>query len=154
VKGVYVLLLRFPEDAVVRVGSLGDVFFRWGYYGYVGSGMGRGASSLHARVSRHLSSSKTVFWHIDYVTTSGFAKIVAVFLALSNVRLEHKVAKALRSVGGVGVKGFGSSDCDEGCGSHMFFLGNNLEEAFSMIMEAFRKVGVEPETITFPEKAW
>lgn len=153
-KGVYVLVLRFLKDVAVRVGSLGKVRFNFGYYGYVGSGMGRGASSLFGRIRRHLSNSKLLFWHIDYVTSLDEVKVAAVFFAESSTRLEHAVSKALKSVGAVEVKGFGSSDCDEGCGGHMFFIGNSLEEAFSIIFKAFRKLGVEPKVLSFPKEAW
>lgn len=143
------LVLRFLRDVVVKVGSLGDVLFRFGYYGYVGSGMGRGVSSLFGRVRRHLSRSKLLFWHIDYVTSLNDVKVVAVFFTESSTRLEHVVSKALKAAGAVEVKGFGSSDCDEKCGSHMFFIGNSQEEAFSTVFKAFKKLGVEPKVLNF-----
>ncbi|MBS7287922.1 MAG: GIY-YIG nuclease family protein [Candidatus Freyarchaeota archaeon] len=153
-RGVYVLVLRFLKDVAVRVGSLGEVRFNFGYYGYVGSGMGRGASSLFGRIRRHLSNSKLIFWHIDYVTSLDEVKVAAVFFAESGTRLEHAVSKALKAVGAIVVRGFGSSDCDEGCGGHMFFIGNSLEEAFSTIFNAFKKLGIESKVLSFPKEAW
>ncbi len=148
-RGSYVLLLRFLRDVVVRVGSLGNVSFKFGYYGYVGSGMGRGGASVFGRVRRHLSRRKLRFWHIDYLTCLDDVRVVAVFFAESSVRLEHEVSKALRAVGGLGVRGFGSSDCDEGCGSHLFYVGNSSDEAFEMVFKAFRRLGVEPRVLSF-----
>ncbi|MEM1659143.1 MAG: GIY-YIG nuclease family protein [Candidatus Jordarchaeales archaeon] len=153
-RGAYVLVLRFPKDIVVKVGSLGNVSFRFGYYGYVGSGMGRGASSLFGRIRRHLSRSKLIFWHIDYVTSLSEVKVAAVFFTESDVRLEHALSKALKEVGAKSVEGFGASDCDEGCRSHMFFVGSSLEEAFSTISRAFKKLGIEPKVLSFPKEAW
>ncbi len=148
-KGVYVLVLRFLRDVAVNVGSLGEIAFKFGYYGYVGSGMGRGMASVFGRVRRHLSRRKLRFWHIDYVTCIDDVKVVAVFFAESDVRLEHAVSKALKAVGGLEVKGFGSSDCDEKCGSHLFFVGNSSDEAFEMVFKAFRRLGIEPRVFNF-----
>ncbi len=111
-KGSYVLLLMLKEPKRVKVGKLGFVDFKAGWYAYVGSGM----NSLIGRVARHFKRNKKLRWHIDYLTT--VADDVVVFL-LPNGK-ECELAKLFN--GFECVEGFGCSDCS--CRSHLFYLGN------------------------------
>ncbi len=111
-KGSYVLLIRLGTAKRIRIGRLGIMAFRPGFYAYVGSAMG----GLEARVARHLGSRKRLFWHIDYMLQH--AEILEVFRIESGKRLECAISKALTERLG-SVPGFGCSDC--GCGSHLFY---------------------------------
>jgi Uri superfamily endonuclease len=67
-KGTYVLLLYLEHDKEIVVGRLrssSSIFFRAGYYAYVGSAHGPGG--LKSRINRHLIKDKKSVWHIDYL---------------------------------------------------------------------------------------
>jgi len=116
--GVYALVIGVPGRREVRVGALGTLSMRRGYYTYVGSA--RGAGGVRARVGRHLRSNKTMRWHIDYLTAE--SSVTEVWLAMGDEPLEHRIADVLRGMSGSGneVRGFGCSDCR--CGSHLFWF--------------------------------
>ena len=117
-KGTYVLLIRLKRDRKIRVGSLGFVGFRKGYYAYVGSGMG----SLEKRIERHLKSGKKKFWHIDYLLAKGsISKVVYFESGRKECELAKKIAETSK-----GISKFGSSDCK--CRSHLFYSENPLEK--------------------------
>lgn len=111
-KGTYLLFLKFDAEKNVKVGKLGCVTIKPGWYVYVGSGM----NSLIKRVARHFKKDKTPRWHIDYITP--LAKEKVVFL-IPNVKVECEVAKSLAKEFEC-VRGFGSSDCS--CRSHLFYV--------------------------------
>lgn len=114
-KGSYVLLIRLGKGKRIRIGRLGTLNFRPGFYAYVGSAL----NGLEARVARHLGSRKRLFWHIDYLLEE--AEIEEVFRIESGERLECAISKAL-SERMESVAGFGSSDCR--CRSHLFYSGD------------------------------
>ncbi len=112
-KGSYVLILEMDRDSYIQIGKLGKIYFRKGYYAYVGSAM----NGIERRVSRHLSDDKKkLHWHIDYLLR--FANIVDVFYKESNRKEECRIAKEF-SKKFTSIYGFGSSDCR--CRSHLFF---------------------------------
>ena len=107
----YVLIIRNAADAEVRIGSLGVLFFKRGYYAYVGSAK----RNLEARVRRHLRKEKKLRWHIDHFLNADGVSVEAVLLLdapecdvaqFLNGRFPH-------------VERFGASDCR--CESHLFF---------------------------------
>lgn len=104
--------LRSPVE--VTVGKLGSFAFPSGEYVYTGSG-GR---SVQARVARHFSKSKKLRWHIDYLISNPMVEIIESRLF---AEMECSVNKATEGV--VLVGGFGSTDCRNGCGSHLKYLG-------------------------------
>ena len=69
-KGVYVLLVSVCRQIIVDIGKLGAVTFRKGFYAYVGSDQ----NNLEKRIARHLRRNKRIFWHIDYLLDSKYAK--------------------------------------------------------------------------------
>ena len=117
-QGTYCLLLNLKKEAKIRVGNLGRFTFPPGYYVYVGSAM-RG---LPQRVRRHLQRQKRKRWHIDYLTE--VAKVEAVLVCESRDRIECQVNQRISSWKGaqIIVKGFGASDCSQGCGSHLIYF--------------------------------
>jgi len=99
-------------DTTIRVGALGELDFKAGYYAYTGSAL----NSLESRISRHISDKKKIFWHVDYLLK--FGNIVSVWSVESDKRLECNTGVRYASIT-ASVKGFGSSDCK--CRSHLFF---------------------------------
>lgn len=112
-KGCYVLLIRLEKDKTIRVGSLGLVHFKAGFYAYVGSGL----NSLEPRIRRHITRAKNkrLRWHIDYLREK--AKVMEVYYSQTLERKECAIAKHL-SEHMENVKHFGSGDCK--CESHLF----------------------------------
>ncbi|MBI5834657.1 MAG: GIY-YIG nuclease family protein [Armatimonadetes bacterium] len=116
--GLYQLLLHLPQAETVTVGRLGTFDLAAGYYVYTGSALRARAR----RVARHRASIKPLRWHIDYLTT--VATVVAVRL-LPVADGECATHQQLCAQAGVTLpaRGFGSSDCRQGCGSHLAYLG-------------------------------
>jgi Uri superfamily endonuclease len=110
----YQLLISVSAATRVRVGSLGEFDFAPGLYVYTGSAQ-RG---LESRIARHLSRTKRVRWHIDYLLAAPFVRVLDVR------RLAEPECKVCHRTGGsVPVTGFGASDCRAGCGSHLKYFG-------------------------------
>ena len=110
----YQLLIRVEGDQRVRVGRLGTFTFPAGRYVYTGSAR----RAFEARVARHLSRTKRLRWHIDYLLAAPGVTIGSVR------RFATPECAANQAVDGrVQVVGFGASDCRAGCGSHLRFLG-------------------------------
>jgi Uri superfamily endonuclease len=114
-RGVYILCLYIDRDTEIDVGRLGRVFFREGYYAYVGSG-GR---NLLRRVCRHFGRDKRIRWHIDYLTRI-FLPEVALLILDDGVK-EGNVVEILSDLYSF-VDGFGASDSPHK--SHLFYLGD------------------------------
>ncbi len=106
----YQLLIELRAPVRVRIGRLGSFDFPAGCYVYTGSAL----RNFEARVSRHLSTSKKMHWHIDYL-------LAAPGVSVREVRRygEAECFVNQRTAGAVEVPGFGSSDCRAGCGSHL-----------------------------------
>jgi endonuclease-3 len=121
-KGIYILILRMKESKDIRVGKLGRLHFRRGYYSYVGSAQGSGGEK---RITRHFNvahgKNHTRKWHIDYLLPNSELKC-AVF-SPTDEGLECVVARILSKFS-KGLQGFGCSDCK--CESHLFFTGGNI----------------------------
>ena len=62
-KGCYCLTIHLNNTKRIKVGKLGNINFKKGYYVYVGSAM----NSLESRIKRHLIDEKKLHWHIDYL---------------------------------------------------------------------------------------
>ena len=111
--GTYILVIALGSDTVLDVGALGTLTFPSGTYCYVGSAMG----GLDQRVSRHLSRTKTVRWHIDRLTMA--ADSVEAFVSYPDPVPECTLASMAGSCGMEPfVEGFGCSDCK--CRTHLF----------------------------------
>lgn len=131
-RGSYCLLMRLKRDCRIRIGKLGKLFFKKGYYLYVGSAL----NSLEARIRRHIQTNKGItrkkFWHIDYFLTNKNVELLKVFYIISNRREECTIAKSIK---GKAVPKFGCSDCK--CESHLFKVSQRviqfLEKRFTSI---------------------
>lgn len=111
----YILIIYLDNDLTIKIGSLGEVFFREGYYVYVGSG----GTNVYKRISRHFRREKRVRWHIDYLTSYIPPKLAYIISAD-----EKDVASVLYEYYPY-VKGFGSSDSI--FPSHLFYLKDEKE---------------------------
>ncbi|MFQ5999534.1 MAG: DUF123 domain-containing protein [Candidatus Bathyarchaeia archaeon] len=123
--GIYTLIISLSREACLNVGKLGVQKFPKGYYTYTGSALGKGASNLRRRVSRHLRKEKQNFWHIDFFLANENANITAVVAAQTNEKLECNINRYIKRKGGakIPVKGFGASDCKENCKTHLLYFG-------------------------------
>ena len=110
----YQLSIDVTRPVLIRVGRLGEFLFPAGRYVYTGSAR----RNLEARIARHLRTEKALRWHIDWL-------LMAPGVAVARVERSIESECALnRKVGGaVPVPGFGASDCRNGCGSHLRYLG-------------------------------
>ncbi len=114
--GTYVLVLRSSRSRTVRVGRLGQLQLRPGYYLYVGSAFGPGG--LRARIEHHCRRADRPHWHIDYLRR--YTRLEGVWYCCR--RCEHEWATAIGRLPGaaVAMPGFGSSDCR--CQTHLFWF--------------------------------
>jgi len=110
-KGTYILLMFLNLDKSIRIGKLGDMQFRNGWYVYIGSAL----NSLEGRIKRHLRSGKKHHWHIDFFLDH--AKIKNVFFKEGTVKEECNVAHSFLESFDM-VPNFGCSDCS--CKSHLY----------------------------------
>jgi len=149
-KGIYTLIIFLSREARSNIGKLGMQKFPKGYYTYTGSALGKGATSLKRRVSRHLRKEKRNLWHIDFLLANENATLTAVVAAQTNKKLECTMNRYIKREGEakIPVKGFGASDCKEKCESHLLFFGE--EDIKSKIATLYAKrFGFKSFTIDF-----
>ena len=131
-KGTYCLIIEVKKDSTLQVGRLGQVYFKEGFYIYVGSAL----NSLESRVKRHLSSKKKVHWHIDYLLLDSSSKIKEVIFTINDEKIECSLASLIsRNSSPIGQ--FGCSDCK--CDSHLFYF-EEYDDAFDVILSAFKEL--------------
>jgi len=112
----YQLHIRLEQNVSVKVGKLGACTFPAGNYIYTGSAK----RNMQARIKRHLSKKKKLKWHIDYLIAAEFVKIFYIEMfeepeCLINQRISGEII----------CPKFGASDCKQGCGSHLKYLGTD-----------------------------
>ena len=131
-RGSYLLILKVEKAKRVNVGSLGNLFFRKGFYIYVGSAM----ANLSKRMERHRRLIKRHHWHIDELRR--VAEFHACLAIRSSDRLECEVAGAISEIAEWEVPGFGSTDCL--CETHLFGMASNPLESreFQKMLQSFR----------------
>jgi Uri superfamily endonuclease len=110
-------VLRCASTRAIRVGRLGTIRLRPGYYLYIGSAFGPGG--LRARVAHHHYRAKRPHWHVDYLRR--YARLESVWYA-SGARREHDWAAKVAAMPGAAMvlPGFGSSDCR--CETHLYWF--------------------------------
>ena len=116
-RGSYIVILHLNRERNIRIGELGDLRFKKGYYLYVGSAR----KDLTRRLERHRRLSKKHHWHIDHLRQH--AEWVAGIPVRTADDLECEIAAALEQIADWSVQGFGSSDCS--CPTHLFALSKN-----------------------------
>lgn len=133
-KGTYLLLIEVKKNARIKVGKLGYVSFKKGYYCYVGSAVGNSAN-IPNRILRHLKKKKKKHWHIDYLLSKPYVKIKGLFI-FPEKRKEEEISHKIGRMADSTIKGFGSSDCKKCKGNLHFFRKWNkkLEERILFIL--------------------
>lgn len=111
-KGCYILVINNLDNQKIRIGSLGDLTFKKGFYVYIGSAL----NNLDKRIKRHLRSDKKFHWHIDYLLEK--SEIIEVYFKENMIKEECDVAQQF-SQNFERISGFGCSDCS--CNSHLFY---------------------------------
>jgi len=114
--GTYILILKLEKDTQVRVGRLGNINFKAGFYLYTGSAFNSGG--LNARLKRHLSTNKKIQWHIDYLREK--CSVEEIIISHAKEKLECIWADKLTRSTDYSIPGFGCSDCK--CRSHLFYF--------------------------------
>jgi len=111
-KGSYVLVIKNKNNQTIHIGKLGKIFFKKGFYVYVGSAL----NGLEQRINRHLRENKKTHWHIDYLISK--TEVVDVFFRQSKIKDECKIADNFKQKLKF-IPNFGCSDCK--CVSHLFY---------------------------------
>jgi len=110
----YQLVLLLKKTITLQIGALGKFTFPAGKYVYTGSAK----KNFDQRIKRHFKKKKALRWHIDYLTSHRFVKIIEV-----KKFAEDECHINQQSPGKTIVPGFGSSDCRKKCGAHLKYLG-------------------------------
>lgn len=131
-KGCYCLIIFLNDIKSIKIGKLGKISFKEGYYVYVGSAM----NSLESRLKRHLSSEKKLHWHVDYLLKE--SEIVKIIYNEER-KVECELSEHL-SFKSEGINGFGCSDCN--CESHLYYF-KNEKEAIECVKEAYNSIAVD-----------
>lgn len=115
--GDYLLVLYLDAERMIRIGEKGDVFFKKGYYVYVGSAK----RNLDQRLARHQRLRKKMHWHIDYIRQQ--CQFIQAIPIRTSSDLEHTLAAAVKRIADWTIPGIGCTDCD--CESHVFGFADN-----------------------------
>ncbi len=106
----YQLYIHLSKCSIIEIGMLGTFEFPAGEYIYTGSAK----RNMEARIQRHLSKSKKLKWHIDYLLANPNAQVVEIKrFSDSECSINQK------SEGEILIPRFGASDCKNRCGSHL-----------------------------------
>jgi len=112
--GCYQLLIKLEHDRRIKIGALGLILFKAGYYIYTG----RAKRGLESRVRRHLGKDKKKHWHIDFLLEK--CEIVDIFYfrgRLDECIINSERLKSLKKYRIM--RKFGSSDCN--CPGHLIW---------------------------------
>jgi len=111
-KGSYILVIKLKKDKTIKIGKLGKIHFKKGFYVYTGSAL----NGIEKRINRHLRKDKKIHWHIDYLLRHG--DIIDIFYNESNIKEECNYAKKFEEKL-LPILNFGCSDCK--CKSHLLY---------------------------------
>ncbi|MCF7803501.1 MAG: GIY-YIG nuclease family protein [Candidatus Marinimicrobia bacterium] len=116
VSGGYILKLTVSKETEIQVGKLGLMELTPGEYLYGGSAK----KGIVSRINRHMEPEKKRYWHIDYLTTHPGVDIEEVWCFPGQSEIEHQLAD--HSQAGIDsiLRGFGNSDCAQGCPAHLW----------------------------------
>lgn len=140
-KGTYCLIIELNEKSHIKVGSIGVLNLKKGFYIYVGSAL----NSLESRVKRHLSSEKKIHWHIDYLLKDYNANIKEVLFSIGPQKIECSLAEYLSNKGEE-ILDFGCSDCK--CNSHLIYF-KEYNDAFKYCNNAFKKLNIKIHNLEY-----
>jgi len=125
--GCYQLIFTLNKSKDLTVGRLGKLTFLRGFYIYTG----RHKNRLTKRIYRHLNPLKKIHWHVDYLTTDTDFKL-CYFLIYPERLFECQLHQQIKNfcMGYERYKGFGNSDCKEGCLSHLIYFDTYSSDFF------------------------
>lgn len=146
-QGVYTLIIRLARPCRISIANHRPLVVNQGLHLYVGSALGRGSTSLEARIRRHLRRRKSRFWHIDRILASKSAEVVSVVFAETECKAECRVNAALLMDPSIAVvrKGIGSSDCR--CESHFLKATGSLRCVREKVRSCYVRLGLRPNTL-------
>jgi Uri superfamily endonuclease len=119
--GCYQLYIKVPSKSRIKVGALGAVHFKRGYYVYTG----RAKKNLKARITRHQRQTKKKHWHIDYLLESAQIIFIKCFPGRFDECIINEDVTRIHGDAEI-IRGFGASDCR--CPGHLIYLGKSLPE--------------------------
>jgi sugar fermentation stimulation protein A len=140
--GIYSLVIAVDTPIQISIGAIGLLSFLQGYYIYTGSARGRASMNLHTRLRRHLQDTKTDRWHIDYLLRHEATKVLNVFFFETLKDLECAVVQCVINDPLIHAvhKGFGASDCQNGCYSHLCLSRHtDLQALLKYLFDVYRK---------------
>ncbi len=116
--GTYALIFSAYRKSQLKIGKLGTLQLKPGFYIYVGSAFGPGG--IKARIAHHCKKPARLHWHLDYLAS--LLKLTEIWYTYDPIHREHQWAKTIASTRGASVplSGFGASDCR--CKSHLFYF--------------------------------
>ena len=116
--GTYALIFSAYRKNQLKIGKLGTLHLKPGFYIYIGSAFGPGG--IKARIAHHCKKTIRPHWHIDYL--GSFLELIEIWHTYDPIHREHQWAKTIASTRGASVplSGFGASDCR--CNSHLFYF--------------------------------
>lgn len=120
-RGSYVLIVKVKRDLNLRIGKLGKLKFKKGFYCYVGSALGKNVS-LENRLKRHFKKRKKLKWHIDYLLSNSSISLESALIFPSKRKIECKLSRIIEKQADSTIKNFGSSDCK--CKGHLYWFKN------------------------------
>ena len=111
----YQLFINVTKEINLKVGKLGKFIFPVGSYVYTGSAK----KNIDKRIERHFSKKKNLHWHIDYLLNNDAVQLI-------NTKKSQITECSLnkKTKGTIIINGFGSSDCNLSCKSHLKYMGN------------------------------
>lgn len=128
-KGCYCLIIKIEENKNLKIGKKLKIEFKKGYYAYIGSAM----NGLESRVKRHMSKSKKLHWHVDYLLK--YSEIVEVIYNIDK-KVECELSEELSKRNDY-IMDFGCSDCE--CDSHLYYF-KNRKEAIDEVINAYNSI--------------
>ena len=126
----YQLFINVTKEINLKVGKLGKFIFPVGSYVYTGSAK----KNIDKRIERHLSKKKNLHWHIDYLLNNDAVQII-------NTKKSQITECSLnkKTKGTIIINGFGSSDCNLSCKSHLKYMENlALAELSANALEGYK----------------
>ena len=136
-KGNYCLIIHMLKDSRIKIGAKGFMFFKRGYYVYVGSAL----NSLSKRVTRHLSDNKKKHWHVDYLLLNKNTIIEEVIYTYCSKKIECEVSCEISEDADDYIKVFGCSDCN--CVSHLHYF-EGYDDAINSSINSYKKIDYKP----------
>jgi Uri superfamily endonuclease len=149
--GIYSLVIAVDTPIQISIGAIGLLSFLQGHYIYTGSARGRASMTLHTRLRRHLQNTKTDHWHVDYLLRHEATKVLNVLYFETLKDLECAVVQSIIKDSLVHAvhKGFGASDCQNGCYSHLCQSQHtSLKALLKYLSNVYRKFSCTHQILT------